>query len=765
MSESITNNERKRLLNLESYNLDNGYPKDQLQAIIKLASEICNTSVSLIDIIDQSSQRTIVTYGDWPEQEIPRERSICDNIVVDNEMLILNNVSEHPKISARLSDEDKEKIQFYAGAPLKSPEGYNLGALCVIDSEPKSLSEFQQESLQTLANEVMARLDLHRQANQLKQKNDKLEKYSIFLKNSADILCIIDSKTGEIEDVNDGAKKELDFSKEDFIGEKFVNFVASDEYSNREMVIWFKRNEKKGDRYSRPVQLKNKKGVEKWFRCNFSFKQGKWYLTARNITEQYKAELRNQKLQKKYEKLSAATSDLTFEYNVASDTVSWDEGLAEILGYSESQKEVDFEWWREKIHPKDVDKVVEEFGKVLESKDEYWQTTYRFKHHDGSYRFILGNAYLERDEAGKPEQVVGALSDITDLRKSELKEKRLLSRLNHANQMAELGYWEIDLNSGNVFWSDEIYQILEVDKESVKPSVDYILDLVDAKDRERINALIEDLSINEGFGEIEHKINIGNEVKYLYHRGELEYENSTPKSIIITTQDITDRKEKELRISESLNEKETLLSEIHHRVKNNLAVISGLLEMNTFSEEEIDVQNFIRNSQLRIQSMAKIHEQLYESKSFTHISFNSYLDELLETIEKTIPSEGTDVTIIKEIDDLELNINQAIPCGMICNELITNSLKHAFPDKNEGEIVVRFKEESGSIKITVKDNGIGLPDDFNPDKSSTFGMTLLTILSKQLGADINFDREGDGFGCKIEFEKKDDVKGSSSGFV
>ncbi len=137
--------EENRIQELESYNISKDYPKKQLQSVIKLAAKICKVPVSLIDIIDKTNQRTIVAHGDWEEKVIPRGQSICDIVVKKGDLLIANDIRKHPMLSDRLTEADKEKIRFYAGAPLKSSAGYTLGALCVIDSRPRKLSEFQKE--------------------------------------------------------------------------------------------------------------------------------------------------------------------------------------------------------------------------------------------------------------------------------------------------------------------------------------------------------------------------------------------------------------------------------------------------------------------------------------------------------------------------------------------------------------------------------------------------------------------------------------------
>jgi PAS domain S-box-containing protein len=756
--------EEKRIQELESYNINKDYPKKQLQSVIKLAAKICKVPVSLIDIIDKLNQRTIVAHGDWEEKVIPRGQSICDVVVKKGDLLIADDIRKHKILSDRLTETDKEKIRFYAGAPLKSSAGYTLGALCVIDSRPRKLTEFQKESLQILADEVMARLDLHKQKNLLQEKNKKLEKYSIFLENSADILCIIDPETQKITDINEDCDKELGFSKEEMINKQFSDFLELEDLSVNDIQNWFAMNNQLNGRYSIPIRFKNNLNEEKWFRCNFTEQKGKWYLTARNITDQKVAENQIKVLQQKFEKVAKATSDLIYEFNCETGEIHWGEGFKKMMGYPETEKTVNLTWWYDKVHPNDIMDVKNEFTEVINGDTVYWKKTYRFKTYDGSFKYLLNYSHIDRDEKSEPKKIIGALADITNLKEAELKQKNLLSRLNHAHHMADLGYWEIDLDDGKVFWSDEMYHILNTER-STEPSLDFILKRMEPEEAKKLNHLIHELSLGKGIEEVEHKINLGeSEQKYLTHRGELIDEGVETKKIILTTQDITERKQKELKISESLREKETLLAEIHHRVKNNLAIISGLLELNLYQINDKKMEYFIRSNQLRIKSMANIHENLYKSETLTDVSFKEYINELISAIQASYFTENFEPKFITNIEDVHLNINHAIPCGLILNELITNSIKHAFPDQENGMIKISFSSVQDHINLSVEDNGIGVPEDFDFQASQSLGMTLIKILSKQINADLNIGNTENGFGCTIRFARKK-IKGSGSNFT
>lgn len=219
------------------------------------------------------------------------------------------------------------------------------------------------------------------------------------------------------------------------------------------------------------------------------------------------------------------------------------------------------------------------------------------------------------------------------------------------------------------------------------------------------------------------------------------------------SRDITQRKKAEAEIRHSLKEKETLLREIHHRVKNNMQIISSLLRLQSkYIKNKDDVEIF-KESHNRISSMALIHEKLYQSRDFTNIDFKVYVRDLVKGL---FLSYGTDENLIKlkiSVDSVPIGIDSAIPCGLIINELITNSLKYAFPDSRNGEINICMSVVGeGEFELIVGDNGIGMPGGIDFEKTDTLGLHLIKILAEnQLHGEITHDRKN-GIEFKIKFK-------------
>ncbi|CAJ35355.1 PAS domain-containing sensor histidine kinase [Methanocella arvoryzae] len=206
--------------------------------------------------------------------------------------------------------------------------------------------------------------------------------------------------------------------------------------------------------------------------------------------------------------------------------------------------------------------------------------------------------------------------------------------------------------------------------------------------------------------------------------------------------EIAEHRIDEEKIKASLKEKEVLLKEIHHRVKNNMQVISSMLELQTAYINDRHLIDIIRDCQNRIKSMALIHEKLYQSNNLAYVNFSVYISSLISNLLGSYRNQRDHIKIVTDIEDISFNIDMAIPIGLLLNELITNSLKHAFEEDTQGEIFISIKDQgSGQFKITVKDNGKGLPENFDINSLKTLGLNLVNILVDQINGSLEIVNE------------------------
>ncbi len=231
----------------------------------------------------------------------------------------------------------------------------------------------------------------------------------------------------------------------------------------------------------------------------------------------------------------------------------------------------------------------------------------------------------------------------------------------------------------------------------------------------------------------------------------------TPNSFIGFGEDITKRKEDEEKIKQSLLEKEILLKEIHHRVKNNFQVIASLLSLQSFQVKDKADLKLFQDSRNRVYMMAAVHEKLYQTENFSLINVKEFLDEVVTMVYKS-SNIRSHVNLKMELSDTVLNIDDSIPLALIVNELITNSIKYAFPENRKGIIKIQFKSlDQGTFQLIYQDNGIGISQNIDFETANTFGLRLVRLLAQQIRGEAILQQNG-WTTFKIEFKGCASVK-------
>ncbi len=216
--------------------------------------------------------------------------------------------------------------------------------------------------------------------------------------------------------------------------------------------------------------------------------------------------------------------------------------------------------------------------------------------------------------------------------------------------------------------------------------------------------------------------------------------------------DITEQKVAEIKLNSSLNEKNNLLQEIHHRVKNNMQIISSLLNLQKQYVNDDEAVNVLQESQNRVKSMAMVHEKIYLSDDLAHINFGDYIQSLVSNLFYSYTVDKSRIKSVLKIDDVNLNIETAVPCGLIISELVSNGLKHAFPNEMEGRILISLKANGDKYELIICDNGIGLPKGLGINNLKSLGLLLVKNLTDQIDGRI-YVNNNHGTEFKIVFKE------------
>jgi PAS domain S-box-containing protein len=354
-----------------------------------------------------------------------------------------------------------------------------------------------------------------------------------------------------------------------------------------------------------------------------------------------------------------------------------------------------------------------------------------------------------RDQNGNVAAVVEMVENITERKRAEKALRASEARLKDAQHIAHIGNWEWDITTGRLQWSEELYRIYGYEPGEIMPDHGFLVETMHPKSRDAF------------LGAVDAALKAGRpfEMDYTFFRrdgsqaiiqtiGQVIYDhNGAPVRMVGTAQDITERKRAEEQIHASLLEKEILLKEVHHRVKNNLQVVASMLRLQSNYLEDQKARAMFEDSQRRVESMSLIHEKLYRSKDLAKIDFREYVGDLVGNVTRLNVGGSGRTEIRADIGEVMLDVNKAIPCGLIINELVSNALRHAFPGGREGEVVVSMLSDGrGSVSLVVSDNGAGFPEHLDFRNTKSLGMQLVVSLVNQLEGTIELDkREGTAF--------------------
>lgn len=417
--------------------------------------------------------------------------------------------------------------------------------------------------------------------------------------------------------------------------------------------------------------------------------------------------------------------------------------LCEIVGYSPA--ELTTLTFQDITHPDDLDADVALADKLARGEIPRYQLEKRYLRKDGTSVDIMLNASILRNQEGAPLYFIAQVEDITERKLAEAALKASEERLNLALDSAQMGIWDLDLTSDTAVRSLRHDQIFGYP--SLLPSWGFasFLTHIIPEDREGTKRSF-DHALASGLLCLECRVLWPDQsIHWISAQGRVVSRDpaGSPVRMLGTILDITERKRMEEERARTLQEKETLLKEVHHRVKNNLQVLSSLFYLQRQRTAEEPLRTLLDESRNRIQSIALIHEKLYQSERLAWIDFGDYLKDLTSRLRSAIGAQSPKARISIQADKTFLDIERAIPCALIVNELVSNSLKHAFPGGRSGEIRITVGLVAPDLlELAVSDTGIGFPADLDFKNTKTLGMKLVCSLTNQLRGTVKLSRDG-----------------------
>ena len=359
-----------------------------------------------------------------------------------------------------------------------------------------------------------------------------------------------------------------------------------------------------------------------------------------------------------------------------------------------------------------------------------------------------------RNEKGDIDGVVLVFRDQLKERAAQKILEESEAQLKQSQRVARIGYYVFDITNNKWKSSEMLNELFGIDENYDRSAVGW-LNLVHPDHREEMSSYLVNHILKEGkeFNK-EYKvqrINDGKEL-WVYGLGSLEFDkNGNPIKMFGTIQDITERTEAQNIIRNSLKEKEILLKEIHHRVKNNFQRIISLIALQMQLIEDKNILNIFEDLQNRLRTMSLIHELMYGTGNYAGVNIKDYMERLARYLMGTYLSAGN-IKLTLDLENLSLDLDTVVPCGLITNEIITNSLKYAFPNNMEGIIHVSFQKVDDKFCLILSDNGIGIKGKIDFENTNSLGLRLVDLLTKQLKGTLEVVQQEKGVQFVIKFK-------------
>ncbi len=565
------------------------------------------------------------------------------------------------------------------------------------------------------------------------------ERLKILFEYAPDAYYLSDLK-GKFLDGNKMAERLTRYSKSELIGKSFLklNLLPQDQIPRAAKLLIknalgistgpdeFILNRKDGSQVTvgittHPVKIKDKILV---------------LGIARDITENKLAERALRENEEKFRMLAEKSPNMIF-INKKGRVVYANQKCTEVMGYRQDEfYSPDFDFLS-MVSTESKDRVKDSYKKHMKGEDiapyEYSLITKDRRKID----VILASKLIPYNGE---EAILGIVTDITDRKEAEEALRKSEEKYRHLVENSNAVLFATDENGRLTYISPMIKPLIGYTPSEIEDR--HFTELLYREDIDRFKQQFQKLAMGKSEP---------NEYRMLTKSRDICWIRTSSRSIFLNNRflgiqgvmtDITDRKRAEEELKTSLREKEAVMREIHHRVKNNMQIVSSLLRLQSRNMRSKKLRETFRIAQNRIKSMALIHEVLYRSDNLEKVNFSEYIKKITNHLFSMSTQEAGRMKLDLDVGEIYLDIDRAIPCGLIINELLTNCLKHAFPDGQSGFVQIKLASKIDKFTIVVKDNGVGLPAETMPNSTETLGLQLVNDLVKQIEGSLKLQKEG-----------------------
>ncbi|HYH16830.1 MAG TPA: PAS domain S-box protein [Flavisolibacter sp.] len=453
VNDVIPQNDVQRLNALKRYKILDTSPEESFDNITRLMAETFQMPIALISLVDKDQVFLKGNVGMPGVNYTDRNVSLCSYAILSPEPTVFNKPLEEPCLLANPLVHGDFGLRFYAGAPLTTPDGYHIGAVCIVDKEERTFSAAQQEMLVRFSKLVMHEIEMRhavqKQAEveaQLTAANEELQ----FVTDTMPQLVWATEANGYAYFFNKGWLDYTGLNLDDVKGDGWMQSLHPDDLE-RTADAWMHAY-KDGAAYTIEYRLKRHDGAYRWFLTRGTPMKDsygkilKWYGTTTDIHDQKQTEEALLQSKERFDLAAKATQDVIWDWDLTTNLIWWNEGFKTLFGYSEQEIEPTIDSWYNRVHPNDKERVVGGIHEVIDNGGKNWSAEYRFRKKDGSYAIVYDRGYALHDTKGQPYRMLGSMQDITEHKQAEQALRQSEERLQKALSIETVGVIYFDLD-------------------------------------------------------------------------------------------------------------------------------------------------------------------------------------------------------------------------------------------------------------------------------------------------------------------------------
>lgn len=695
----LTENESERLESLRELEILDSPREKQFDDLTQLIAHICDVPMAVISLVDEKRQWFKSTVG-IDVCETGRDEAFCAHAILGDAPLIVEDATKDERFADNPLVTGGIKLRFYAGVPLSTHDGMHLGTLCILDTKPKKITEEEECALRTLANQASLLLDQRRSEKKLHAAQENLRaaiEESNQQRNLVSELRDVQAQFINNHSASAAFDKVLDLALRSTESEYgFIGEILADGEGSLYLKTHALTNISWDDATRKFYEENAPQGME--FR-NLKTLFGHAIVTGEPlIANDPYHDSRRGGLPDGHPSLDAF---LAIPVKLGSEMVGMVGIANRPSGYDES--------------------VIRDLGPLV--------TTY-------------GNLIQARRNRLSREEAECRLVDNE-------------SRLARVLDASGLGYWDWDMQTGVTVFSGKWAAMLGYEQEELEPKAETWLKLCHPKDKGRVeDALNRHFENTDNVYSVEHRLCAKDGTyKWILTEGSVMAwdDEGKPARMSGIHKDIHDKKLLQVT-ARRLKENEILIQEVHHRVKNNLQIVSSLLSFQRSKIEEPEIAAEFDVTRGRVSAIALLHESLYQSNELDKVGLRRVINDLVRQIELAYGIDSNLIRFVINVDDIMLDFDQAGPFALIVNELVVNAIKHAFPNGRTGEVRLRasLDDLESNLYLEVSDDGMGIECEKSEGRTS-LGMSLVRRLTDQLSGEFTQQVQSRGTGWLLCF--------------